>query len=239
MWILPGIAVACGEAHEAVGQPILVNEAAELAALVRGVANRPVVVADDGLCDKSSEVVLVIPADTLNSNGDVGSRNGVVAYPDIRANELGLLLGEEVGVGLGGLGRQLGEVLVGKLDEGLVGDAASTNEDHTVGGVVVVDIVHELGPGDVTDVLLRTQDCAAEGLMLEGGGVKVVKDDLLNLLLDLLGLAQDDVAFPLDSGSLKLGVLEDIGQDVDALWDVLVECLGKVDGVLALDFCQI
>lgn len=75
--------------------------------------------------------------------------------------------------------------------------------------------------------------------MLEGGGVEVVEDDLLNLLLDLLGLAQDDVAFPLDGRCLELGVLQDIGKDVDALRYILVKGLGEVDGVLALCYCQI
>lgn len=89
------------------------DEAAELATLVRRVAQSLVVVADDGLGDQSSEVVIIVPANTLDGNGDVGGRNSVVAYPDIRANEFGLLLGEEIGVGLGGLRRQLGEVLVG------------------------------------------------------------------------------------------------------------------------------
>lgn len=119
-----------------------------------------------------------------------------------------------------------------------MGDATSTNQHHAVSGIVVLDVVHELGPGDVTDVLLRPQDCAAQGLVLEGGGVKVVKDDLLNLLLNLLRLAQDDVAFSLDSGCLELGVLEDIGEDVDTLGHVLVEGLGEVYGVLALGYCQ-
>jgi hypothetical protein len=64
--------------------------------------------------------------------------------------------------------------------------------------------------------------------------MKVVKDDLLDLLLHLLRLAKDDVALPLDGGLLELRVLENVLQDVDALGDVLVEGLGEVDGVLAL-----
>lgn len=70
--------------------------------------------------------------------------------------------------------------------------------------------------------------------MLEGGGVQVVEDDLLHLLLDLLGLAEDDIALALDGRLLELGVLQDIGEDVNALGDVRVEGLGEVDGVLAL-----
>ena len=231
---LPSVAVACRKAHEAVGQVVLVDNTAELAALVRGVAQGLVVVANDSLSDQSSEVVIVVPADTLDSNGDVGGGNSVVAYPDIRANELGLPLGEQVGVGFGGVGGELGEVLVGHLDELLVGNATSTNQDHAVGSVVVLDVVGQLGPGDVADVLLGAQDSAAEGLPLEGSGVQVVEHDLLDLLLDFLGLAQDNVTLPLNGGGLELGVLENIGENVDAFWHVLVQALGEVYGVLTL-----
>lgn len=64
--------------------------------------------------------------------------------------------------------------------------------------------------------------------------MQVVEDDLLELLLYLLRLAQDNVTFPLDSGLLELRVLKDVLQDVDAPRDVLIEGLGEVDGVLTL-----
>jgi len=70
--------------------------------------------------------------------------------------------------------------------------------------------------------------------VLVGGGVQVVEDDLLHLLLDLLRLTENDITLPLDGALLELGVLKDVLQDVDALGNVLVEGLGKVDGVLAL-----
>lgn len=231
---LPSVAVAGGEAHEAVGQVVGVDEAAELAALVRSAAQSLVVVADDGLGDQGGEVVGVVPADTLDSNGDVGGGDSVVADAQVRADELGLPLGQQVG-GVGDRGGgQAGEVLVSQLDELLVRDATGTDEDHAVGGVVGLDVVGELGAGDVPDVLLGAEDGAAQGLVLEGGGVQVVEDNLVQLLLNLLGLTQDDVALALDGGGLELGVLEDIGEDVDGLGDVGVECPREVDGVLAL-----
>ena len=210
------------------------DNAAELAALVGSVAKSLVIVADNGLGDERSEVVGVVPADTLNGNRNIGRRDGVVADPDVRANEVGLLLGQEIGAGFGGLGRELGEVLVGHLDELLVGDTASTDENHAVSRIVVLDVVHELGPGDVADVVPGTQDGAAQGLLLVGSGMQVVEDNLFELLLNLLGLAQDDVALPLDGGFLELRVLKDVLQDVDALGNVLIEGLGEVNGVLTL-----
>jgi len=71
-------------------------------------------------------------------------------------------------------------------------------------------------------------------LLLEGGGVKVVENNLLELLLNLLGLAEDHIALTLDGGLLELGVLENVLEDIDALGNVLVQGLGEVDGVLAL-----
>jgi hypothetical protein len=52
------------------------------------------------------------------------------------------------------------------------------------------------------DVLGGTQNRAAERLSLERGGVKVVEDDLLELLVDLLRLSEDDIALAL----YRLGV---------------------------------
>lgn len=158
---VPGVAVACGEAHEAVGEVVLVDEAAELAALVGSVAEGLVVVADDGLGDEGGVVVVVVPADTLDGESDVGGGDVVVADADVRADEVGLLLGEQVGLVLGTLAGEVREVLVGELDELLVRDAAGTDEDHAVGGVVVLDVVGELGAGDVADVLARAEDGAA------------------------------------------------------------------------------
>lgn len=100
---LPSVAVAGGEAHEAVGQLVLVDEAAELATLVGSVAHSLVVVANDGLGDQSGEVVLRVPADTLNSKGNVGSAHGVVTDTDVRADEVSLLLGKNVGLVLDAL----------------------------------------------------------------------------------------------------------------------------------------
>lgn len=125
-------------------------------------------------------------------------------------------------------------MLLGKVNELLVGDATGTDKDHAVSSVVGLDVVGQLGAGDVADVLLGAEDGAAQGLVLVGGGVEVVEDYLVELLLDLLGLAQDNIAFPLNGRGLELGVLEDIGKDVDGLRDIGVECPGKVDSVLAL-----
>ena len=119
--------------------------------------------------------------------------------------------------------RQAGEVLVSHLDQLLVGEAAGADKHHAVGGVVVLDVVGKLGAADVADVFAGAEDGAAQRLVLVRRRVEVVEDDLIQLLLNLLGLAEDDVALALDGGGLELRVLEDVGEDVDGLGNVGVE----------------
>jgi hypothetical protein len=70
--------------------------------------------------------------------------------------------------------------------------------------------------------------------VLVGSGVEVVKDNLLELLVDLLLLTEDHVPLALNGGRLQLRVLQDIGEDIDGLRDIVVEGLGVVDGVFSL-----
>lgn len=234
---LPGVAVAGGEAHEAVGEMVVADVGAELAAKERRLAHGTVPVADDGLGNKGGEVVIVLPANTLNGKGDVSGGDGVVTEANLRADELGgtLLLGSE-GEGSGGRGPagEATEVLLSEADELLVGNATRTNQNHAVGGVVGLDVVGQVLAGDGLDVLLGAENGATEGLALVSGGVQVVEDNLLELLINLLLLAQDHITLTLDGSGLELGVLENVGEDVDGLGDIVVEGLGVVDGVLAL-----
>lgn len=215
----------------------MVDEGAELAAKVRGVAHGTVPVTDDGLSDKSSEVVVILPANTLDSKGNVGGGNGVVTDSHLRANELGgalLLSGDSRGGGGVRLAGEATEVLLSEADELVVRDTTGTNENHAVSGVVGLDVVDQVITLDALDVLLGSKDGAAERLVLVSSSVQVVENDLLELLVDLLLLTQDHVSLPLDSGRLELGVLKDIGKDVNGLGDVGVEGLGVVDSVFAL-----
>lgn len=214
------------------------DEAAELATHVWSIAHGLIPVTDDSLGNESSEVVLVLPRDTLDSNGDVGSWDGVVTDADLGADELwlALLLVGDRGGGLGvWLGREAGEVLLGELDELGVWDTAGTDEDHAVSGVVGLDVVDEVLSLDALDVLGGAEDGAAEWLSLESGGVEVVEDNFLELLVNLLGLSEDNVTLALNGGLLELGVLEDVGKDVDGCWNIGIECLCVIYSVLALE----
>lgn len=210
------------------------NYAAQFAALVRSVAHGLVVVADDSLGDESSEVVLGAPADTLDGEGDVRCTHGVIANTDIRANEVSGLLGKQISLVRGPTAGKTREVLLGQLNKLLMGNTAGSDKDHAVRGIVVLDVVGKLGSGDVADVLARAQNGTAQGLPLEGSSVQMVENNLLNLLLNLLRFAQDDVALTLNGRLLEFGVLQDVGQDIDALRNIGIEGLGEVNGILAL-----
>lgn len=210
---------------------------AELAAEEGRLAHGTVPVTDDGLGDQSGEVVIVLPADTLDGESDVSGGDGVVAETDLGTDELGsaLLLGSKgKGSGGRGLAGEATEVLLGESDELLVGNATGTDQDHAVSSVVGLDVVGQVLPGDGLDVLLGAEDGAAKGLGLVSGGVKVVEDNLLELLVNLLLLAQDHITLTLNGTSLELGVLKDIGEDVDGLGDIVVKGLGVVDSVFPL-----
>lgn len=220
----------------------MVDEGAELAAKVWGLAHSTVPVANNGLGDKRGEVVIILPAHTLNSKSNVGSSNGVVTDANIGSNEvrLALLLGNDSrSGGRWGSAGESAEVLLSKLHELVVRDTTGTDEDHAVGGVVGLDVIDEVVALDAADVLLGSEDSAAEGLVLESGGMEVIENNFLKLLVNLLLFTEYHISLALNSSGLQLGVLENIGEDVDALRHVLVEGLGEVDGVLTLGYCQI
>jgi hypothetical protein len=213
---------------------VLVDIAAELAALVRSLAKSLIVVADDSLGNEGSEVVGRVPANTLNGKSDVGGGHVVVTDTDIGTEEISLLLGELVGLVLGASTGEAREVLLSKLNQLLVGDATGANKNHAVSSVIALDVVGQLGSGDVENIFTRAQDGAAEALVLESSGVEVIENNFLDLLLDLFGLSEDNISLALDSRLLETGVLEDVGKNVDALRNIGVEGLGEVNGVLTL-----
>jgi hypothetical protein len=129
-------------------------------------------------------------------------------------------------------------VLLREVDHLLVRDATSANENHTVSGVVGLDVGLEIAALDALNVLLGSEDGSSERLALESGGMQVVKDNFLELLVDLFLFAEDDITLALDGLGLELGVLEDIGENIDGGGDVIVEGLGVVDGVFALSCHQ-
>ena len=63
----------------------------------------------------------------------------------------------------------------------------------------------------------------------------MVEDNLFKLLVYLLLLSENDISFSFDRGGLEFRILEDVGEDIDCLWDVVIERLCVVNSVLALE----
>ena len=234
----PSVAVAGGETHKAVGKVVVANECTELTAEVRRVAHGTVPVANNGLRDESGEVVLILPANTLDSKSNVRRRNRVVTESDIGTDELRSLLllsGNGHGSRARGLAGEVAKVLLSESDQLIVRNTTSSNQDHAVSGVVGLDVVDQVLPLDGLDVLLGTEDGATKRLALESSGVEVVENNLLELLVNLLLLTQDNVPLTFNGTGLQLRVLKDVCEDVDGLGDIVVEGLRVVNSVFPLE----
>ena len=75
-------------------------------------------------------------------------------------------------------------------------------------------------PRQRLDVGSGPQDRPAQRRLLERRRVQMVEHDLLGHALDLLHLAQDDVALALDRALVELRVLQDVREDVHGAGDV-------------------
>ena len=193
---------------------------------VRGVAHGAVVVADDSLSNKCSEVVIVLPANTFNSDGDVCCWDGVITETDLRTDKVWqtlLVPDESLSLSAWGLTWKARKVLLSELNKLLVLDSTGTNEYHTVGSVVLLDVASQVIAAYRLDVLLRTKNCLAKRLSLESGCVKVVEDNLAEVLVNFLLLAKNNVTLALDCRILELGVLKDVAKDANSGRDVRVE----------------
>lgn len=218
------------EGGDGVGELVLGDLLAHLGGDVLAKAGGTVVGTEHGLHDHEGEGILGGPAGTLEGKGDVGSVVGIESDANVTAGEDGGVVGSIDGTGRGG--GELAKVGGGQVAKLGVVDGTGTSYDHAGGGVVSVDVVTEIGLGKAANVLFGTEDGPSKASALEGGGVKVIQNELLLLLVDLGHFPKDDVALPLDGGLLELGVEEDVGENLDGLTNVLLEDLGEVDGLL-------
>ena len=63
--------------------------------------------------------------------------------------------------------------------------------------------------------------------------MEVIKDNFLQIHLDLLHFTENHTPLPLDLLLAVLGVLQDVGQDLDGVADVAGQALGVVDGLFS------
>ena len=115
---------------------------------------------------------------------------------------------------MGNINTNFAKVLLSELAELSMVNATSSGQHHAGALVVGLDVVDQVVPGDGLDVLGGAQDGPAKGGALVGHCVQVVKDDLLQVHLDLLHLAQDNPTLTLNLLLAKRGVGEDVAQDL-------------------------
>lgn len=69
---------------------MLVHEGRELAAQVWGITHSSVPVTDNSLGNQRSEVLRILPADSLNGNGNVSGGDSIISQADFGPDEFGL-----------------------------------------------------------------------------------------------------------------------------------------------------
>jgi hypothetical protein len=133
-------------------------------------AEGSVPVTHNGGGDEEGVVVGRVPSTSLNGDSDVAGGAGVVTNANLSTDKVGsLLLLCRAELDRVGGGREGTEVGLGELDEGGVLDTSGSDENHAVGGVVLLDVGGEVVAGDGKDVLLGAEDGAAEGLTCKKG----------------------------------------------------------------------
>jgi hypothetical protein len=81
--------------------------------------------------------------------------------------------------------------------------------------------------------LERCTDSSKGELTLESDSVKVIENDFLDLLVNLLLFPQDNITFPLDRSRFEFTSSQDIRDDLYRLSNVLREGFGVVDGLFS------
>jgi hypothetical protein len=62
--------------------------------------------------------------------------------------------------------------------------SSRADEDKSIGSVVLFDILLEIRLLDAENVFARSENCSAKSLALESSSVQMIKDDLLQLLVN-------------------------------------------------------
>src|SRR5438034_1706767 len=125
-------------------------------------------------------------------------------------------------------------MLLCQLDQLIMRYATSANKYHAVSRVIGFDIIDQVRTLNTCDVLFRTENRSSQGLVLVCCSMEVVKYNFLQLLIYLFLLSQDYISLSLDGGWFQLGVLENIGQNVDGLRDIRVERFRVIHSIFPL-----
>lgn len=222
------VVVAGGERRHALGELLLGDEFVEVRTGVLSSSRVNIEGADQRLENHESVVVRVRPGAAFESDGELDVLLVRVEDGGLRADELG----GGNGGNLSGRG-EASESLGSEIDELLVLHSSSSDENHSVGGVVVLDVLEDVSSLDASDVLRWAKDGVTQRALLESDRVEVVENDLLVTGFDLLHFSKNHRTLSLNALLGEKRVLDNVGEKVDGLRNILLERSSEEAGDLA------
>mmetsp|Transcript_50674 Transcript_50674/g.156880 ORF Transcript_50674/g.156880 Transcript_50674/m.156880 type:complete len:254 (+) Transcript_50674:459-1220(+) len=183
--------------------------------------------AHDRLHDHEGHGVRAPPRHGLPAHRDVGRGAHLVVPVD----ELGTAEVRLRHARCGGAGLHAAKRRRRQLHKLLMLHRARSCEDHLVGGVVGVHVACQVGLREGLGALEGPDAGEAQGAVAEGARVQAVVDDRACRLLHLVQRPQDAVLLLLEAADGR--ARHDVGEDVDALREVLVRDGDGVGGLLA------
>ena len=150
---------------------------------------------------------------------------------------LGLAVGAaDVAGWLAGAIDGLGEGVEGVLDqphETPVVEVTGRREDDPGRRIMVFHVAEDGVAVHTPDQRRRTQYRAAEGLFGEGGFLEEIEDHVVGGVVGLVDFLDDDALFAGQFPLVHHRMLQDVGDDIDGQFQVLLENFSVVRGVLA------
>jgi len=177
------------------------------------------VVFTDNLVEESKGVVVFVSkAGSLEDNTDVDVGHFIISHVEKRGSEVWL-----VSTGSLALGGEFTKSLFGKLDQLLVVNITSTNDDDVGTDVVGLVEVNKVFLGDVGDVFSDTSDGLSENVVSVRSVVDGLPGGFELILLDLDVFTVDGFTFSFDLVLVIDGVAENITEDLNSLSNLILE----------------
>mmetsp|Transcript_27114 Transcript_27114/g.42130 ORF Transcript_27114/g.42130 Transcript_27114/m.42130 type:complete len:327 (+) Transcript_27114:296-1276(+) len=203
-----GILVAGVEGADGVRQIVLRDVQTHFAGNVLALSAEAIERAQNGLKQHEGEGILAGPACTLKCQGNVCGAIRIEFDSDVGSGE-----DRSVVVHIHAKGwsfPDISKVFLRQIAELHVIHGSSSRNHHATSGVVLIDVLLQIGLGQAANVLFRTENGSSEPRSLKGGGVQMVQDQLLLLLVHLLHLAQNDSTLTLNGALVQFAIEQDV-----------------------------
>ena len=185
-----GIGVVGVESHEGVTELVGGEDLRELGHHVAGADGVLVPAANHGLHQHERHGVRRGPGRALERHGEAARRHVVVTNANFATRKVTRVLRHQR-LGARALRREAGERLFGELDEVIVVHRTGTDENHSRGGVVRLDVRLQVFLRHGPHARVRTENRRSERRLLKRRRVQVIEDHFFHVLLHLFHLAKD------------------------------------------------